>query len=110
MISKMFKRNTLLQLLSILDANFAQRKTFESLAIQVKNLLTLWDTEHKNHGYKTQDKKPRNPVRDWGENRELGKVIGDKTSHLKERQKRKTGERDRHQMVPKGNKLGVVIS
>lgn len=40
-ISKVFKRNTILQFLSLLDANFANRKAFEGLVILVKNSPNL---------------------------------------------------------------------
>lgn len=40
MINEMFKQGTQLQLLFYLDVDSGEHKTFESLAIQEKNLFT----------------------------------------------------------------------
>lgn len=62
---------------SLLNANSTERKTLEVLVIQVKNLLTKWETGEENHGHrtwdiKTQDKKPSNLKRETEKkNREL---------------------------------------
>lgn len=42
---------------SLLDANYTERKAFESLAIRVKNLQTQGETVKKNHEYETWDEK-----------------------------------------------------
>lgn len=47
----MFKQDTLLQLLSLLDAKSIKRKTFGNLAIQMKNLLMEQKTKENNHEY-----------------------------------------------------------
>lgn len=39
-INKLFKQNTLLQLPFFWNVNYTQNKTFENLAILMKNLLT----------------------------------------------------------------------
>lgn len=53
-----------LELSFFLNTDSAQCKTFEDLAIWVKNPLIQWESEEENHGFKTQGEKPSNSMRD----------------------------------------------
>lgn len=59
----------------------------------------------KNYGYEKHETKNRSTQKKKleEENRELGKLIGEKSSQLREEYKKNTGGIDGHQMPARGN-------
>lgn len=93
-ISKVIKWDILLQLLSSLDVNSAKCKAFDGLAIQVDNLLVLWDNEDKNYGYKTWCKNLSIYKKKLGEeNFKLSRVTEKKISQPRNRQEKKISKK-----------------
>lgn len=79
------KRGIPLQLSFLLEANSAEHKVFENLAIQVKNILTKWEFEEENSRY--EELRVKN-LSAWKrkleeENHEISKVTKEKISQLR---------------------------
>lgn len=100
----MLKRRTPFLFLSFLDAKFAERKAFESLAIQIKNLNPVRDQGRKSWIQNSRQKNLLAHKKKLGEeNRELNKEIRENISQSEERKEKKTGGKDGQQIPAQGN-------